>query len=259
MSEGRKLEGAQSAGQALGSLDVTHEGLRALRAAMREGALRGQSAEGSAQAAVDVLFERCRDTVVLARIFLSQPFGRLPDDVQQFVLAQVQKKGVGGLSPVTPVLTLLGTRGEAHDWNDRRRSQGHVGIPLLPGLVRELPMISGLLKALGIDLRDGDSRLVMGAPTAAVFSGMFRVADAKAQTDSAGRKIIPAQDFVARYGIQTVFGIGGLYLSVDSMLAILVFCRQSVDESVVRQLVPFASNFAAITSAMILRGDVFRP
>jgi hypothetical protein len=208
---------------------------------------------------MDVFYERCSDSAALARIFLSRPLERLPDGRQQFVRELVRAKGVSGLVPATPVLTLLGTRGEEQDWNDARHSKGHMGIPLLPGLVRELPMIAGLLKALGIHLREGDSRLAMAAPTAAVFSGMFRVADARTGTDGSGRKVIPALDFVQRYGIRTVFGIGGLYLSVDSMLAILVFCREAVEEPVVRQLVPFASNFAAMTSAMIVRGDFFRP
>jgi hypothetical protein len=226
---------------------------------MRDAALNSQTVEAAAQAVLDVFYARSQDTVALARIFLSQPFSRLPEKNQHFVESLVRSKGVNGLQPSTPVLTLLGTRGEAPDWNDRLKSKGHVGIPLLPGLVRELPMITGLLKSLGIELREGESRLGMGAPTAAVFSGMFRVADASTGTDGAGRKVIPAQDFVSDFGIHTVFGIGGLYLSVDSMLAMLVFCREVVDESVVRQLVPFASNFAAMTSAMIMRGDVLRP
>jgi hypothetical protein len=222
---------------------------------MREAACRGKEVEGAAQAAMDVLYDECREAVALTRIFVSRPLDQLPEETRRFVQRLVDTKGLSGLEPTTPVLTLLGTRGQQPDWNDRRCSKGHAGIPLLPGLIRELPMIGGLLKSLGIELRRGDSRLMMlGAPTAAVCAGLFRVSDARHETDPKGRKIIPAQDFVERHGIRTVFGVGGLYLSVDSMLALLVFCREVVEENVARQLMPFASTFAAMTSAMIMNG-----
>ncbi len=51
------------------------------------------------------------------------------------------------------VLSLLGTRGEDMRWNDRRNSQGHVGIPLVSAdFIDAIPMMSRLLKELGLDL-----------------------------------------------------------------------------------------------------------
>ncbi|MBI5542859.1 MAG: hypothetical protein HY901_03150 [Deltaproteobacteria bacterium] len=251
-----QLEGQRGARRSLVGQDPG--ALRALRGAMKDAALQGKTVEEAAQAAIDVLYEECQDTIALGRLFVSRRLDQLPDENQRFVQELARSKGLRGLVSSTPVLSLLGTRGEQPGWNDRRRSQGHVGIPLLSDLVRELPMITDLLKALGIVLDKGDSRLVIGSPTGAIFSGMFHVPDARAATDEAGRKVIPAQDFVEHHGIRTVFGVGGLYLSVDSMLAMLVFCREGVEEGVVRQLVPFASSFAAMTSAMIVKGDVFR-
>jgi len=228
-----------------------------LRGAMKDAARRGRTVEEAAQAAMDVLYDRGQDTVALGRLFVSRPLDQLPVENLRFVQELARGKGLRGLASSTPVLSLLGTRGEQTAWNDRRRSQGHLGIPLLPEHVRELPMIADLLNSLEIDLGRGDSRLVIKSPTGAILAGMFHVPDARTATDGGGRKVIPAQDFVQRHGIRTVFGLGGLYLSVDSMLAILVFCREVVEESVVRQLVPFASSFAAMTSAMIVKGEVF--
>jgi hypothetical protein len=225
---------------------------------MRDAAFRSESVEEAAQAVVDAIYDECHSSVALARVFLSMPFDRLPKGNRLFLEGLASSKRLAPFGPNTQVLTLLGSRGDLPEWNSRHFSKGHVGIPLVLDHVRELPMIGGLLANLGIKLRPDDPRLFVGAPAAPLFAGMFLVPDARTGRDDAGRMVIPAQDFVQRHGIRTVFGLGGLYLSVGAMLAILVFCRETIEEEVARQLVPFASNFAAITSALIMEDCVFR-
>src|SRR5436190_24241259 len=97
--------------------------------------MRAQIAAGrpeSVQAAAEqitALFATRFSTVVLARMFLVLPLGRLPPGDAAFAHA------IAGdpprLTAQTPVLTLLGTQGREAEWNDRTRSAGHRAIPLL--------------------------------------------------------------------------------------------------------------------------------
>ena len=83
------------------------------------------------------------------------------------------------------MLSLLGTSGVKPAWNDRRQSQGHVGIPMVSAaFIEAILMMSRLLKQLGVRLdwiASHDSQIitkVMGE-----MSGVFFVADAATEVD----------------------------------------------------------------------------
>jgi hypothetical protein len=68
-------------------------------------------------------------SLVLARVFLVMPFGRLPAADQSF--ARILIANDVRLTARTPTLSLLGTYGRDEGWRDRQRSKGHLAIPLL--------------------------------------------------------------------------------------------------------------------------------
>ena len=88
--------------------------------------------EEAAQALTAAVHQEFGDSVVIARVFFTVPFDNLPPGNQTFVQNLVEGAGaVAALKTATPVLSLIGTHGAEADWNDRRKSKGHVGIPLI--------------------------------------------------------------------------------------------------------------------------------
>lgn len=210
--------------------------------------------ESAAQGFVDVLADRF-PTIVLARVYATMPLYRLPPREQAFA-----RRVSSRASDETLTLTLLGTRGAAPEWNDRRSSQGHVAIPLVDQrFVAEVPMVAALLRALGVDLAWFDvPRDVMARRLVGGFNGVFHVPDARTATDEAGRNVIPAQDFVAQHGVKSVFGVGGSWLN-GWMAAAIVFCRESVSQSDATAFAPLASAFKLATMHHVAAGRIFDP
>ncbi|MBN1883684.1 MAG: hypothetical protein JW885_16080 [Deltaproteobacteria bacterium] len=168
--------------------------------------------EDASQKYTELLYKTFRESIIQTRIFVTVPFAQLPDKNKDFVTGLAKKTNITELiKDQTPVLSLLGTNGVEVSWNDRRKSQGHVGIPLASAdFIEAIPMMSRLLKSLGADLDWIDSRdSDIVTKTLGSMSGVFYVEDAQTETDSKGRKIIAAQDFVRKYDVKTVFGIGG--------------------------------------------------
>ncbi|MBK7860754.1 MAG: hypothetical protein IPJ65_19555 [Archangiaceae bacterium] len=195
-------------------------------------------------------------SVVLARLFIVLPFGRLPPTEQRFVTARLASSAK--LSPTTPTLCLLGTRGLQAVWNDRLQSQGHLAIPLLDSeSVRNSPMIARLLADLQIDLKALDTG--MPIVTRKLLGGLnatFFVADAASAKDSQGRWVIPARDFAEQRGVRTVFGMGGSY--VDGTLVVAIcFCSELLERQVVDRFPSLISSFKMGTASLVSSGHVF--
>jgi hypothetical protein len=208
--------------------------------------------ESAAQALAGLLYETFQESAVLARVFLTVPFGRLPGTDQYFVRRLVGPGKPWLLKPHTPVLSLLGTRGREPRWNDRYTSRGHLGIPLVSAAyVEAIPMIARLLKELGATLEWADD-LDTAIVTAALgpVGGGFYVEEAATGLDTQGRTVIGAQDFVQQYGVHTVFGFGGAYPVGRAFLAVVVFTAEAVER-------PQADRFMRLTNAF--RAATLRP
>ena len=214
--------------------------------------------EEAAQELAKALHTEFVESVVLARVYFTVPFDALPAPNRTFVQNLVDSAGSASeLKPATPVLSLVGTHGQSPDWNDRRKSKGHVGIPLTSSdFVDEIPMISRLLKELGLSLDwvdTQDPEIVEKMDRAA---GLFFVENAASATDHHGRKIIPAQDFVADYDVKTVFGVGGGYAG-GQILVIVAFCRDVIPRETGSRFVALRDAFKAKTSALVESERIF--
>jgi hypothetical protein len=196
-------------------------------------------------------------SVVLARVFLVRPFGSLPAGEQ--AAARELSNDDRLLNDATPVLVLLGTAGRSADWNERTRSRKHRAIALLSSEhVNGIPMIAKLLGDLEVNLSGLDNgkpivtRRLLGGRNAA-----FYVPDAPTALDGQGRHIIPAQDFVRRYEVSTVFGMGGAYL--DGTLAVTVlFTTETLQRPVVDRFPSVISNFKMATTELLSKGRLFQ-
>lgn len=204
--------------------------------------------EQTAEAATRFFYESFADprtgeqACALVRFYKTHSYSLLEPSLQRFAT-----KVAGGTAPNpgTKCLTLLATIGDDPQWCSRQTSRGHQAIPLLNvGMVAKAPMVAALIDELGLDL---------GAvlhPTPDVVRelegksyGVFYVADAH------GSPSIPAQEeFVVRYGIQSVVGFGGMLPSGD-IYATIMFSRVPV---------PAATADRFRTVALDLRAMLFQ-
>jgi len=152
----------------------------------------------------------------LVRCYKTHSFGALDPELQGFARGAL---GTGVALPTMKCLTLMATIGQSASWNNRHLSRGHRAIPLpSPEIVEKAPMISQLIKELGVELS------VVLQPSSEVVKelagkrhGVFHVENAL------GSPYIPAQqEFVVRYGIQSVLGFGGLLVNGD-LFAVILF------------------------------------
>lgn len=215
--------------------------------------------EDAAQQLVAELHTQFDESVVIARVFLTVPYGALPSTNKEFV----EKLGksthaASELKPTTPVLSLIGSHGQEEGWCDRRKSKGHVGIPLISSsFVDSIPMISRLLKELGVPVEWVDSHdTEMIIETVGQSAGLFFVGNAAEATDLQGRKIIAAQDFVSAYDVKSVFGIGGAYQGGE-MIVFVVFCRDAISRDTAEHFLPLANLFKSKTTSLVAPAKVF--
>jgi hypothetical protein len=218
------------------------------------------SCEELAKKYASIFYTRFSESIVLARIFATVPFGKLPDANKRFVTSLALTAGVTEfIKDHTPVLSLIGTAGANPNWNDRRRSVGHMGIPLASGhFIGSIPMMSRLLKQLGMDLGwidKWDAKII--GDNLSRMGGTFYVKDAGSELDSEGRKIIASQDFVTQNKVRTVFGFGGGYLATSDFAVFIVFTRETLEKAKAEQFQVLVGKFKAATTPFVARGKVF--
>ena len=216
-------------------------------------------AEQAAQELSAAFYSKFSESVVLARVFLSVFFDTLPQANQNFVRNLAQSaEGTSDLKNSTPVLSLIGTSGQEPDWNDRRKSEGHIGIPLISSsFVGEIPMISRLLRELGVPIEwidSHDSEIIRKA--VGDSSGLFFVDDAATAKDHEGRNIIVAQNFVSAHGVKSVFGGGEAYAN-GQMFVFVVFCRDAFSRETAEQFSSLTGLFKGSTAALVQAEKIF--
>jgi hypothetical protein len=158
---------------------------------IKERSSRAASLEQAGREVVDLLFDRLGDSLVLARLFATVPYGQLPSENRTFVDRLTAQHNVKPLvNHETPILSLLASRGTKPGWNDRRQSKGHVGIPLASAdFVNSVPMIARLLGEVGLELSWlGADSAGVEISTMSKVSGVFYVRDAASAVDQQGRR-----------------------------------------------------------------------
>ena len=169
----------------------------------------------------ELVDERSQPACALVRFFKSHPYRDLPEDLQ----AVVRATSPGAASvPDLRCLTLVATRGDEPDWNSRLTSRGHRAIPLMSvEMVQQAPMIAQLITQLGLPIanvvRPSRSLLLDQEQTS---HNVFFVPRALGSPH-----IVAQEEFVARYGIESVLGFGGLLASGD-LFAVILFSKVAI-------------------------------
>lgn len=218
-----------------------------------------EALEGAAQELVAALQQKFDESIVIARAFVTVPYGSLPPENRGFVQILAESaEASADLKPATPVLSLIGTYGQEIDWRDCRKYKGHVGIPIISSpFVEAIPMIAHLLKELGVPMTWVDSHnteIIVRAMDPS--GGLFFVDDAAEATDQQGRNIIAAEDFVSSYGVKSVFGTGGVYPG-GQIVVIVAFCRDSFTRAEVECFLEVNSWFRNKTEPLVQSTEIF--
>lgn len=196
---------------------------------LRETATGAPTLEISAQRVCRFLYDELHGpdgqrACALVRCYKTHAYGSLDLDLQKFA-----RDALGTMvpRPTMKVLTLMATVGQSAPWNSRHLSRRHRAVPLpSPEIVEKAPMISQLIKELGLEL----SYVLQPSPDivkelAGKRHGVFHVEHAL------GSPYIPAQqEFVERFGISSVLGFGGM-MATDDLFAVILFATVHVPPS----------------------------
>lgn len=189
--------------------------------------------EEAARRAVDffhkeLVDERGAPACALVRFFKTHPYRDLPGDLQAVVRAA---SADAASIPELRCLTLVATRGDEPDWNSRLTSRGHQAIPLVSvEMVQQAPMIAQLITQLGLPIANvvSPSRELL-LDHEQTTHNVFYVPHALGSPH-----IVAQEEFVVRYGIQSVLGFGGL-LSSGDLFAVILFSKVAVPPEVADQ------------------------
>lgn len=195
--------------------------------AFKEATAEAASLEEAAEAITSYLYENLLDTegnraCVLVRFYKTHRLDLLEEPLADFARSVTSED----LTDETRCLTLLATHGVEAEWNDRHLSAGHRAIPLAsPESIERSPMISSLLRQLGIDLVD-----IVSSDDVAALDLHHRDYDVFFVPDAVGNPLVPAQDdFVIRYGVHSVVGCGGVLPSRD-LFALILFTTMHLQQ-----------------------------
>jgi hypothetical protein len=154
----------------------------------------------------------------LVRFFKTHNYAELDGPLRDFARGMLHHQTA---VPGMKCLTLLATAGDRSEWNSRWTSVAHRAIPLVSEeIVNKAPMISSLLRQLGVELGAllNPTPGLLFEPEPASFN-VFYVPDAR------GSPYIPDQDdFVKPIGVESVLGFGGM-LPMGDIFVVIVFSR----------------------------------
>jgi hypothetical protein len=218
--------------------------------------------EQAAQKFIDIFYEEFSESITLARMFITLSYKNLPGSDQAFVSKLAALKNVSHLlNDNSSVLSLLGTRGVDPAWNDRKNSQGHLGIPLVSSsFVDSIPMISRLLTELGvgIDWIDKEDTAIVQDVVGSGLGSVFYVEDASTALDKQGRKIISSTNFVDSQNVRTTFGVGGSYTG-RNIIVLIVFTHEVIRKSAVLNFTLLGRQIVSGTKELFLQDRIFVP
>jgi len=218
-------------------------------------------AQEAAQKFVDAIYGRFGNSLVLLRLFMILPYAELPEEDRRFVDSRALETNTSHLiHGATPIFTLLGSRGEKPELNDRRASSHFRCIPLASSaFVSSLSMLARQLESVSFDigLIDAWEAKVASAGRADQFRGTLHIRDAGSERDSRGRMIVPKQEFVAASGVKTTLGFGSGYAGHPTLVTFFAFTNETLERSAVEPFANVLEAFISSTGELVSQGRFF--
>lgn len=202
-----------------------------------------------AQAACTAVHERAEGRVGLLRCFLVSRLSEQPAGNQAVAREWMRRQDQPTtLLPNTPTLALIGSAGADPGWNDRKRSVGHLAIPLVSSrLIARVPLVASLFEQLDVGL----DWLHEPAPGVIREVGQraerqFFVPDiAKLLTGRREAKAVGGKR-VLQSQLRCGFGAASSYMTQDAFLIVVGFAERALD--------PRAANLATMVARYIRAG-----
>jgi hypothetical protein len=220
-------------------------------------ALKGRASLWDAgQTLADILFAEFKDSLVLARVFATLALERLPEREKLTVMELATSRHcTAEISSDTMVVSLIGTRGKKEKWNDRNRSRAHLVVPLLSSsFIKTIPLVAWLMSDTGTGIGWIESqRDRIQVRSLGQMARLVHVDDAATALTSDGFKIVPAQEFVSKYAVRTVLGLGGSYLN-RAFVSIILFTNESISPEAAEKLMPLVNTFKTATMKFVMTG-----
>lgn len=218
-------------------------------------------AQELAQEFIDIIYEYFQESLVLLRLFLTVPYSALPILDKHLVDRKAKDSGhAHRCNDGTPVLTLLGTRGQKSDWNERVRSQGFRCIPLVSSeYVSSLSMLSMQFRKMNLDLGlfDRWDTAIVARGRADEYYGILYVNHAGTDKDEQGRMIVPRQEFVTDNNVKTVLGVGSGYSNHPAIVTLFAFTNETLSESMMKPFASLIETYTSISKEHVRKGHIF--
>jgi signal transduction histidine kinase len=159
---------------------------------------------------------------VLVRLFVTQAFGKLPQDLREFARRLAAGRP---LSVDQKCLVLVASAGDCPEWNSRQGSIGHRAIPLeSERLPIDFPMVSQLLAQLGAIISGSNGGIILEQ-----FQRTYNVFYVRHALGS--RHVVDQERFVRPFGVRSVIGFGGALPSGETF-AVVAFSRVEIPPQV---------------------------
>jgi hypothetical protein len=199
----------------------------------------------------ELVDERGEPACALVRFFKTHPYRDLPEELQ--AVARAASPEAASI-PDLRCLTLVATQGDEPEWRSRHASRGHRAIPLTSvEMVQQAPMIAQLITQLGLPISN-----VVRPSRALLLDQEQKTHNVFFVPRALGSPHIVAQEeFVVRYGIQSVLGFGGLLASGD-LFAVILFSKVAIPPDAADQFRVVGLNLK-IAILPFVRKPLFRP
>ena len=199
----------------------------------------------------ELVDERGEPACALVRLFKTHPYRDLPEELQAVVRRAAPE---AAQIPDLRCLTLVATRGDEPEWNSHLTSRGHRAIPLMSvEMVQQAPMIAQLITQLGLPIANvvRPSRALLLDQEQTTHNVFF------VPRAFGSPHIVAQEEFVVRYGIQSVLGFGGLLASGD-LFAVILFSKVAIPPDAADQFRVVGLNLK-IAILPFARKPLFRP
>lgn len=185
-----------------------------------------------AQAACTAVHDRSSGQIGLLRVFVVTRLSEQPAGNQAFAREWMRRQDQPTtLLQTTPTLALIGTAGTDPGWNDRKRSVGHLAIPLVSSrLIARVPLVAALFEQLGVgldwlhEIKPGTIREVGQRAERQFFVADVSkmLAGRRDGKGIGGKRVMHSQ-------LRCGFGSGSPYMTQDAFLIVVGFAERALD------------------------------
>ncbi len=213
-----------------------------------------------AQAASAAVHARAEGQIGLLRCFVVSRLSEQTAGNQAFAREWMRRQDQPTtLLQTTPTLALIGSAGTDPGWNDRKRSVGHLAIPLVSSrLIARVPMVASLFEQLGVGVD------WLNEPTPGMIREVGQRAERQFYVADITKLLANRRDIRPVGGKRVLhsqlvcgFGAASSYMTQDAFLIVVGFANRALDPRAATLATMLARYIRAGTYRMVDAGRWF--